>query len=142
MEDSMNRIRLTLNFPPTANHLHAVARGRKVLSKKGKAYYSSVEASWMEQGMPTIGGLLKVEIALHPPDTRAYDCDNRIKAVQDALEKAGVYGNDKQIKWVCAYEAGEFRAICSNEDAVWVPDIVEDGMAVVSIEEWAGMGVG
>jgi crossover junction endodeoxyribonuclease RusA len=42
-------------------------------------------------------GKLRVTITANPPDQRARDLDNLLKAPLDALAKAGVYADDKQI---------------------------------------------
>jgi crossover junction endodeoxyribonuclease RusA len=48
--------------------------------------------------LPKLTGNLSVQIDLYPPDRRMRDCDNSIKSVLDAMEHAGVYDNDSQIK--------------------------------------------
>lgn len=40
---------------------------------------------------------LAVDIELYPPDRRKIDIDNRIKALLDVMEHAGVYEDDSQI---------------------------------------------
>jgi crossover junction endodeoxyribonuclease RusA len=44
-----------------------------------------------------IEGRLSVFLGLYSPTRRAYDIDNRVKAVLDALQHAGVYEDDEQI---------------------------------------------
>lgn len=41
---------------------------------------------------------LKMSLLIYPPDRRKRDIDNVNKALLDALEHAGVYANDNQIK--------------------------------------------
>jgi crossover junction endodeoxyribonuclease RusA len=42
-------------------------------------------------------GKLRVSILANPPDQRARDLDNLLKAPLDALAKAGVYADDMQV---------------------------------------------
>ena len=44
-----------------------------------------------------LAGRLAVDIELYPPDRRKIDIDNRIKALLDVMEHAGVYEDDSQI---------------------------------------------
>ena len=40
---------------------------------------------------------LAVQIDAHPPDKRARDLDNMLKAPMDAMQHAGVYDDDSQV---------------------------------------------
>src|SRR5690606_40063928 len=90
--------RLVLPWPPAANHLHAVVRGRKVLSKAGREYRGSVAAACAMQGAPRLGrARLRVSIEARPPDRRRRDLDNLQKASLDALVFARVFDDDSQV---------------------------------------------
>lgn len=100
-------ITLELPFPPSVNTYwrNTVVRGkpRTLLSKRGRQYRINVfdrliATHGVEAYRNPIKGDLQCTIDLHPPDNRGRDCDNFAKAVLDALEHAGVYDNDKQIK--------------------------------------------
>ncbi|HEX7041202.1 MAG TPA: hypothetical protein VF202_13880 [Trueperaceae bacterium] len=69
---------LELPWPPTANNLHAVVRGRKVLSRKGREYRAQAAAQLAMQAAPRLG----------------YASE---KAAIDALVYAGVLHDDSQI---------------------------------------------
>lgn len=43
---------------------------------------------------------MKITMLLRPRDARKIDLDNRIKAVLDALEHAGIFENDYQVDHV------------------------------------------
>jgi crossover junction endodeoxyribonuclease RusA len=90
---------LELPWPPTANHLHTVVRGRKILSTRAREYYQRVRFLVRAQNPyhQALRGRLRVTLRASPPDRRKRDLGNIEKAVCDSLEKAGVYENDSQI---------------------------------------------
>jgi len=47
-----------------------------------------------------ISGRLAIFIALYPSTRRKFDIDNRVKAVQDALQLAGVFLDDEQVDFL------------------------------------------
>lgn len=92
-----------LPFPPSVNTYWRQNYTRRCtyVGKEGKAYQSNVLASVIESlgRMPkAVTGELLLELDLYPPTKRVIDTDNRLKACLDALEMAGVYANDSQIK--------------------------------------------
>jgi crossover junction endodeoxyribonuclease RusA len=67
-----------------------------VLSKAGREYQQKVAEIVAATGQKQ-HGRLALFASLYPPTRRTYDADNRIKALQDALQFAGVFDDDEQI---------------------------------------------
>lgn len=111
-------INLTLPFPPTVNHMWGFAGKRKYLKKEAHEFRRIVQEACVE-AKAKIHGRIAIYIALYPPTKRKFDLDNRIKALQDALEHAGVYLDDEQIDTI----------ICVRRD------VVKDGMCKVILVE-------
>jgi Holliday junction resolvase RusA-like endonuclease len=92
--------RLTLPYPPTGNHLYTVANHRKILSAAGRDYHTCVGEAWLLQrprGWIPLTSHLQVIHGYYPADHRPRDIDNPVKAIHDALTKAGVWVDDRQI---------------------------------------------
>lgn len=92
-------ITLTLPMPPTLNHMWGMSGKRKYLKKEAHQFREAV----VEEAIRTkakISGRLAIFIALYPSSRRKFDIDNRIKAVQDALQLAGVFLDDEQIDFL------------------------------------------
>tara|TARA_R100000655_G_scaffold34275_1_gene66890 strand:+ start:977 stop:1420 length:444 start_codon:yes stop_codon:yes gene_type:complete len=100
---------IILPFPPSGNtYYRSVRMGkscRVLLSKAGREYKTNVKevvddyiakTEFDEVPFPYEGRLM-LHIRLHAPTRRMYDLDNRLKAVCDALEYAGIYIDDNQI---------------------------------------------
>ena len=69
-----------------------------VLSKTGRQFKTDVQEYIINNNIPKFGDKkLKVMMILRPRDRRKTDIDNRIKAVLDALEHAGVFNDDFQV---------------------------------------------
>ena len=98
-------IELALPWPPTANTYWRHDRGRTHISHAGKAYRANVLAVlWSTLGkIEPLEGPLAVSLRLTPPDRRRRDVDNVQKPLLDALEHAGVYGNDNQVSELHAF---------------------------------------
>ena len=91
----------TLPWPPTVNHYYTVARGRKILSTKGRKYKEdgvllAVIAS-SEMDYKILKGPISVFIRAYPPDKRKRDLDNLLKPVLDVLTTAGIYKDDSEV---------------------------------------------
>jgi crossover junction endodeoxyribonuclease RusA len=122
-------INLTLPYPPTVNHywkstVKRVAgnKGRVItrVSDEGKAFAEQV--FWLvreQKAHKNLKADLKLVIHVYVPDRRRRDIDNLSKSLFDAMQKAGVYEDDTQIK--------DFRMIHSG--------IVKGGKVTLSIEE-------
>lgn len=75
--------------PPVVRHL---------ISKAGREYKTAVAGVVnMASAAQGLTGRLAVKIALYPPDRKARDIDNNIKATLDAMMAAGVFVDDSQI---------------------------------------------
>ncbi len=89
---------IKLPYPPSMNTYWRNFRGNTVLSKAGREFKHAVWACVLEQKIPKFGDKrLEVTLWLYPRSKVVTDLDNRLKAVLDGLEEAGVYDNDGQI---------------------------------------------
>ena len=89
---------LELPFPPSMNTYWRNFRGRTVLSKNGRQFKLAVQDYIIEKNIPKFGDKkLKITMILRPRDKRKIDIDNRIKAVLDSLQDAGVFDDDFQV---------------------------------------------
>lgn len=69
-----------------------------MLSKAGRAFREDVQNIIIDKNIPKFGdSKLRITMILRPRDKRKTDIDNRIKAVLDALEHAGVFNDDFQV---------------------------------------------
>ena len=100
---------IKLPYPPSMNTYWRNFRGNTVLSKAGREFKQAVWACVMEQKIPKFGDKrLEVTLWLYPRSKVVTDLDNRLKAVLDGLEEAGVYDNDGQID-ILMIQRGEIR---------------------------------
>lgn len=94
----MSTIMLDVPWPPTGNHAYTVARGRKILSKEGRAYRDAVSNRIaIAVGGKLLTGRIAVRISAYPPDRRVRDLDNLIKLPIDCVKRAGVIADDGDI---------------------------------------------
>jgi crossover junction endodeoxyribonuclease RusA len=84
-------------------------RGNTVLSKAGREFKTAVAECVVEQNVPKFGDKrLEVTLWLYPRSKVVTDLDNRLKAVLDGLEEAGVYTSDGNID-VLMIQRGQIR---------------------------------
>lgn len=89
---------IKLPYPPSLNTYWRTFHNRTILSKAGREYKTAVADCVSEQNIPKFHDKrLEVTLFLYPRSKVVTDLDNRLKAVLDALEEAGVYDNDGQI---------------------------------------------
>ena len=90
-------ITLQLPLPPSVNTYWRNFRGRTVLSKGGRDYKIAVHEYVTVNNLPKFGQeRLGASITIFPRDKRAIDLDNRLKALFDSLEDAGLFDDDSQ----------------------------------------------
>jgi crossover junction endodeoxyribonuclease RusA len=93
-----------LPFPPSANTYYRRGRYATYLAPNGRAFKTLVAeliSTHRQASVFPLEGRLSVFLSLYSPTRRSYDIDNRIKAVLDSLQDAGVYENDEQIDELC-----------------------------------------
>ena len=93
---------VTLPFPPTVNRYWRCAGRRVLISAAGRLYRREVVAMMPDEvlGLFEPGARLSVLIRLCAPEhfgARAWDLDNRLKGLLDALTHAGVWHDDSLI---------------------------------------------
>jgi crossover junction endodeoxyribonuclease RusA len=95
------------------------------MSKQGREYKKAVADYISESNTPKLGSArLYLEVVLWPKDKRKYDIDNRIKALLDSLQDAGVFDDDEQIDQINVYrglaivQGGNVRVFISTEDDI------------------------
>ena len=94
-------LQLTLPLPPSVNTYYKKYRNKLIISPAGQEFRKNVINL-----VDSIAGLerfnkndrLLLEVRFYPPDNRRRDLDNFCgKALQDALQHAGVYPDDSQL---------------------------------------------
>lgn len=90
-------VTFALPYPPSCNHAWRRVGNRVIVSKEVRKFRERVQWIVRSQEVERFTGPLTVTVILAPPDNRKRDIDNPVKALLDALGKAGVYGDDSQI---------------------------------------------
>ena len=96
--DAVAVLRFVLPFPPSVNRYYRHVGYRTLLSREGRAYRESVCALLAGRVGQPLSDPLEVQLDLYPPDRRRRDWDNFQKGIWDALQHAGVYHDDSQVK--------------------------------------------
>lgn len=93
----MASLTMTLPYPPSANRLWRVYRGRQVLSQEAKTYKNAVALQLRLEGVTPLGyeNLLSMTVHVYRP-RKAGDLMNRCKILEDALNKIA-FADDEQI---------------------------------------------
>ena len=86
--------RIILPWPPSGNHGTKHANGAHYLTREHIEYRRLVLELVAGMRIQEIGGRLRVELRIAPPDKRRRDLDNTAKVILDALQHAGVYIDD------------------------------------------------
>jgi crossover junction endodeoxyribonuclease RusA len=88
---------MRLPLPPSVNSYWNNFRGRTILSKQGRDYKQAVQEYVAENNIPKFNQQrLHAIITIFPRDKRKIDLDNRLKALLDSLQDAGVFDDDEQ----------------------------------------------
>ena len=112
--DGMN-VHLTLPWPPSVDHYWRRVGSRTLLSAKGREYKRRVNRvvrlarENFEIGSPLLGDL-QATLKYSAPTRRGWDVDCYQKAPFDAMQDAGVYENDRQIRGFTVVELEPGRA--------------------------------
>lgn len=88
---------IELPYPPSINHYWRRVGPRTLISREGRRFRRDVMAILAAMGIEPLAGKLAMHIVVFPPDNRRRDIDNVQKALLDALEHGGAYGDDSQI---------------------------------------------
>ncbi len=91
-------IEVELPYPPSINKYWRRVGNRTLISRGGRVFRSQVVAILRAMDVEPMVGDLAICVDVYPPDRRRRDLDNVQKALFDALEHGGAYGNDNQIK--------------------------------------------
>ena len=98
---------LRFPFPPTVNTYWRWTVKGPLISKRGRHYADLVKQEWymtlntnpQHQGIwQTVRTPVGVAVTLNPPDARKRDLDNYLKALFDAMTKAGIWEDDSVVQ--------------------------------------------
>ena len=94
-------MKLTLPWPPSANHYYRRVGPRTLISREGREYRRTVCGLLAPVGggirKPPCGGRIALCMDAFPPDRRRRDLDNLQKSAVDSMQHAGVYQDDSLI---------------------------------------------
>ena len=86
-------------LPPTVNHMYRGAKGWRYLTAETIEFQTRISALMRDecQIKEAFTGAVAVFITFYTNNKRRWDIDNRVKALLDCLEKAGIIQDDSQI---------------------------------------------
>jgi len=94
-------ISVVLPYPPSVNSYWKANGHRRYISPEGQAFTQEVSLIVKNSRAKTFGNKrLAINICIHPRSKRKFDLDNTLKAILDALMKAGMYDDDSQIDFI------------------------------------------
>lgn len=122
-------ITLTLPWPPSVNTYWRHVGPRVLISANGRQYRKAVSDLVMVARVRRqlhhgpLAGRVALRIEATPPDRRARDLDNLLKAPLDALTHAGIWIDDAQIHELTIVKlspqrnGGELRVVVESMDS-------------------------
>ncbi len=118
-----------LPFPISVNSYYIKG---KILSARGRKYKDIVGDACAEQGVHglSLDGRLMLTVILYPPDKRVRDLDNCLKSLQDAIGRADVWLDDRQIDQLAIFRG---ITIKGGKAVVLISDggpIIPDGYSI------------
>ena len=90
-------MQLELPYPPSINHYWRRVGPRTLISREGRRFRERVMGILAALRIQPLMGRLAVRVEIYPPDNRRRDIDNVQKALLDAMQHGGAYGDDSQI---------------------------------------------
>ena len=94
-------VRYELPYPSSVNNYWHTSGKRRYISPAGKKFTEDVAKNVYEQGYKRFGNKsLGISVMIHPRSKRRFDLDNTLKAILDALMKAGCYDDDSQFEYI------------------------------------------
>lgn len=117
---------LNLPLPPSVNTYWRANGNRRFISKEGMEFKRRVAEIVIENNTPKLGAQpVEMWVYIYPRDRRRQDIDNRLKAVLDSIQDAGVIDDDSQVDRLIV-ERGEIRKgggcmvfIFTEEESKW-----------------------
>ena len=89
----MTPVSIEMPFPPSVNGLFGGITRRRI-TKHYRTWRNEAEKMILISRARPMAGPVKIAIKLHPPDSRARDASNFIKAIEDALVRMRVIPDD------------------------------------------------
>lgn len=89
-------------LPPTVNHMHINAHGRRIKTQACRDFQEQTTAELQQlwHNKPPFKDRVALYIIFSTNNRRRWDIDNRVKALQDCLTFAGVIQDDSQIDFI------------------------------------------
>lgn len=101
---------ISLPYPPSVNGLYKNAGKKRIKTEGYKAWLTAAGWELKLQRPEPVRGRYRLALTLTPPDRRARDVDNTVKAVSDLLKSMGVIEEDSLAKSVFAEWSDELPA--------------------------------
>lgn len=86
-------------WPPSTNRIWRNVGKRTLLSKEARVFRNQARGELLAQGAANrkLAGRVVLEVVLYPKNGRAFDIDNKLKALLDALTYSRVWLDDGQV---------------------------------------------